>query len=229
MGSGMHYLIVEDEVEMAALIQHALENESTKISIAYDGEMAIRKLQSEEFDLAIMDIMIPKINGLEVAKRIRLAGINLPILFLTARDAVTDRVKGLEVGGDDYLVKPFEFIELKARVKALTRRVNKKSKDLFVIGELRVEVSSQRVYLGSKQLTLSPKEFLLLLFLVRNMDISFSRQQILEEVWGTTDFIDPNVVDQYVSYLRKKLDSKNKSPMIETIRGVGYRFNRRVT
>jgi DNA-binding response OmpR family regulator len=160
MGSGMHYLIVEDEVEMAALIQHALENESTKISIAYDGEMAIRKLQSEEFDLAIMDIMIPKIN---------------------------------------------------------------------VIGELRVEVSSQRVYLGSKQLTLSPKEFLLLLFLVRNMDISFSRQQILEEVWGTTDFIDPNVVDQYVSYLRKKIDSKNKSPMIETIRGVGYRFNRRVT
>ncbi len=222
----MHYLIVEDEVEMAALIQSALENETTKISIAYDGEMAIRKLQSEEFDLAIMDIMIPKIDGLEVAKRIRLAGINLPILFLTARDAVTDRVKGLEVG-DDYLVKPFEFIELKARIKALTRRVNKKSKNLFVIGELRVEVSSQRVYLDSKLLTLSPKEFSLLLFLVRNMDVAFSRQQILEEVWGTTDFIDPNVVDQYVSYLRKKLNSKNKPPMIETIRGVGYRFNKR--
>jgi DNA-binding response OmpR family regulator len=224
----MHYLIVEDEVEMATLIRHALENETTKISIAHDGEVAIRKLQSEEFDLAIMDIMIPKIDGLEVAKRIRLAGINLPILFLTARDDVTDRVKGLEVGGDDYLVKPFEFIELKARIKALTRRVNKKSKDLFVIGELRVEVSSQRVYLDSKLLTLSPKEFSLLLFLVRNMDIPFSRQQILEEVWGTTDFIDPNVVDQYVSYLRKKLDSKSKPPMIETIRGVGYRFNKRV-
>jgi DNA-binding response OmpR family regulator len=224
----MHYLIVEDEVEMATLIRHALENETTKISIAHDGEVAIRKLQSEEFDLAIMDIMIPKIDGLEVAKRIRLAGINLPILFLTARDDVTDRVKGLEVGGDDYLVKPFEFIELKARIKALTRRVNKKSKDLFVIGELRVEVSSQRVYLDSKLLTLSPKEFSLLLFLVRNMDIPFSRQQILEEVWGTTDFIDPNVVDQYISYLRKKLDSKSKPPMIETIRGVGYRFNKRV-
>jgi DNA-binding response OmpR family regulator len=224
----MHYLIVEDEVEMATLIRHALENETTKISIAHDGEVAIRKLQSEEFDLAIMDIMIPKIDGLEVAKRIRLAGINLPILFLTARDDVTDRVKGLEVGGDDYLVKPFEFIELKARIKALTRRVNKKSKDLFVIGELRVEVSSQRVYLDSKLLTLSPKEFSLLLFLVRNMDIPFSRQQILEEVWGTTDFIDPNVVDQYISYLRKKLDSKSKPPLIETIRGVGYRFNKRV-
>jgi DNA-binding response OmpR family regulator len=224
----MHYLIVEDEVEMATLIRHALENETTKISIAHDGEVAIRKLQSEEFDLAIMDIMIPKIDGLEVAKRIRLAGINLPILFLTARDDVTDRVKGLEVGGDDYLVKPFEFIELKARIKALTRRVNKKSKDLFVIGELRVEVSSQRVYLDSKLLTLSPKEFSLLLFLVRNMDMPFSRQQILEEVWGTTDFIDPNVVDQYISYLRKKLDSKSKPPLIETIRGVGYRFNKRV-
>ena len=229
MGEEMHYLIVEDEVEMAALIQNALENENTKISIAYDGETAIRKLQSEEFDLAIMDIMIPKIDGLEVAKRIRLAGMNLPILFLTARDAVTDRVKGLEVGGDDYLVKPFEFIELKARVKALTRRVNKKSKDLFVIGDLRVEVSSQRVYLESKLLTLSPKEFLLLLFLIRNMDVPFSRQQILEEVWGASDFIDPNVVDQYVSYLRKKLDSKNKSSMIETIRGVGYRFHKRAT
>jgi DNA-binding response OmpR family regulator len=224
----MHYLIVEDEVEMATLIRHALENETTKISIAHDGEVAIRKLQSEEFDLAIMDIMIPKIDGLEVAKRIRLAGINLPILFLTARDDVTDRVKGLEVGGDDYLVKPFEFIELKARIKALTRRVNKKSKDLFVIGELRVEVSSQRVYLDAKLLTLSPKEFSLLLFLVRNMDMPFSRQQILEEVWGTTDFIDPNVVDQYISYLRKKLDSKSKPPLIETIRGVGYRFNKRV-
>jgi two-component system OmpR family response regulator len=171
--------------------------------------------------------MIPKIDGLEVARRIRLAGINLPIIFLTARDDVTDRVKGLEVGGDDYLVKPFEFIELKARIKALTRRVNKKSKDLFVIGELRIEVSSQRVYLGSKLITLSPKEFLLLLFLVRNMDMPFSRQQILEEVWGTTDFIDPNVVDQYVSYLRKKIDSKDKSSLIETIRGVGYRFNKK--
>jgi DNA-binding response OmpR family regulator len=223
----MHYLIVEDEVEMAALIQRALENETTKISIAHDGEAAIRKLQSEDFDLAIMDIMIPKIDGLEVARRIRLAGINLPIIFLTARDDVTDRVKGLEVGGDDYLVKPFEFIELKARIKALTRRVNKKSKDLFVIGELRIEVSSQRVYLGSKLITLSPKEFLLLLFLVRNMDMPFSRQQILEEVWGTTDFIDPNVVDQYVSYLRKKIDSKDKSSLIETIRGVGYRFNKK--
>ncbi len=222
----MHFLIVEDEVEMATLIQHALENENTKISIAYDGEMAIRKLQTEEFDLAIMDIMIPKIDGIEVAKRIRQAGINLPILFLTARDAVTDRVRGLEVGGDDYLVKPFEFIELQARIKALTRRVNKKGKDLFVIGELRFEVSSQQVLLGGKLLTLSPKEFSLLLFLVRNLGTSFSRQQILEEVWGTTDFIDPNVVDQYISYLRKKLDNKNNSPIIETIRGVGYRLNK---
>lgn len=223
----MHYLVVEDEVEMATLIQLALENENTKISIAHDGEEAIRKLKSEDFDLAIMDIMIPKIDGLEVAKRIRLAGINLPILFLTARDAVTDRVKGLDVG-DDYLVKPFEFIELKARIKALTRRVNKKSKDLFVVGDLRVEVSTQRVNLGTKLLTLSQKEFLLLLFLIKNADTAFSRQQILEEVWGTTDFIDSNVVDQYVSYLRKKIETKNAPPIIETIRGVGYRFNKRV-
>ena len=222
----MHYLIVEDEIEMATLIQQALENETTKISIALDGEDAIRKLQSEDFDLAIMDIMIPKVDGLEVARRIRLAGINLPILFLTARDAVADRVKGLDVG-DDYLVKPFEFIELKARIRALTRRVNKKTKDLFVLGELRLEVSTQRVYLGMKLLTLSQKEFSLLFFLVRNADVSFTRQQILEEVWGSPDFIDSNVVDQYVSYLRKKIESKGSPPIIETIRGVGYRFNKR--
>lgn len=222
----MHYLIVEDEIEMATLIQLALENENTKISIARDGEDAIRKLQSEDFDLAIMDIMIPKVDGLEVARRIRLAGINLPILFLTARDAVADRVKGLDVG-DDYLVKPFEFIELKARIRALTRRVNKKTKDLFVLGELRLEVSTQRVYLGMKLLTLSQKEFSLLFFLVRNADVSFTRQQILEEVWGSPDFIDSNVVDQYVSYLRKKIESKGSPPIIETIRGVGYRFNKR--
>ena len=115
---------------------------------------------------------------------------------------------------------------LQARIKALTRRVNKKSKDLFVVGELRLEVSTQRVMLGAKQLTLSPKEFSLLLFLVRNLGSPFSRQQILEEVWGTTDFIDPNVVDQYISYLRKKLDSKNNSPVIETLRGIGYRLNK---
>lgn len=222
----MHYLIVEDEIEMATLIQLALENENTKISIARDGEDAIRKLQSEDFDLAIMDIMIPKVDGLEVARRIRLAGINLPILFLTARDAVADRVKGLDVG-DDYLVKPFEFIELKARIRALTRRVNKKTKDLFVLGELRLEVSTQRVYLGMKLLTLSQKEFSLLFFLVRNADVSFTRQQILEEVWGSPDFIDSNVVDQYVSYLRKKIEFKGSPPIIETIRGVGYRFNKR--
>ena len=222
----MHYLIVEDEIEMATLIQLALENENTKISIAHDGEDAIRKLQSEDFDLAIMDIMIPKVDGLEVARRIRLAGINLPILFLTARDAVADRVKGLDVG-DDYLVKPFEFIELKARARALTRRVNKKTKDLFVLGELRLEVSTQRVYLGMKLLTLSQKEFSLLFFLFRNADVSFTRQQILEEVWGSTDFIDSNVVDQYVSYLRKKIEIKGSPPIIETIRGVGYRFNKR--
>ena len=137
-----------------------------------------------------------------------------------------NKFKWLEVGGDDYLVKPFEFIELQARIKALTRRVNKKSKDLFVVGELRLEVSTQRVMLGAKLLTLSPKEFSLLLFLVRNLGAPFSRQQILEEVWGTTDFIDPNVVDQYISYLRKKLDSKNNSPVIETLRGIGYRLNK---
>jgi two-component system OmpR family response regulator len=218
----MRYLLVEDDKEMASLIKRGLENTDTKVIMVHDGEAALTKLRLEEFDLAILDVMIPKVSGLEIARRIRSEGIDTPILFLTARDSLSDRVTGLEVGGDDYLVKPFEFIELNARIKALTRRTSTKIKDSFRYGDIHINLLTQRVTRADKAINLSPREFALLVMLIKYQDVIFSRKQILDEIWEGSDFVDPNIVDQYVSYVRKKMDVGTTS-VIETIRGVGYR------
>lgn len=218
----MKYLIVEDDVEMASLIRRGLETKDIKVVAVHDGEAALMKLRSEEFDIAILDVMIPKVSGLEIARKIRSEGIDTPILFLTAKDSLSDKVTGLEVGGDDYLVKPFEFIELNARIKALTRRTSGKSKDNYRYGEIYIELLTQRVTRAERDIALSPREFNLLVMLIKNQDVVFSRKQILNEIWDGSDFVHPNIVDQYVSYLRKKIDVGSSS-VIETIRGVGYR------
>jgi len=218
----MKYLLVEDDQELSSLIKKGLENAQTKVTAVFDGDSALSKFRLEEFDLAILDVMIPKISGLEVARRIRAEGIDTPILFLTAKDSLSDRVTGLEVGGDDYLVKPFEFIELNARIKALTRRASLKVKDNFHYGEIQIDLLTQRVLRSGKPINLSPREFALLTLLIKNKDVVFTRRQILEEIWEGSDFVDQNIVDQYVSYLRKKIDVGDTS-VIETIRGVGYR------
>jgi two-component system OmpR family response regulator len=218
----MRYLLVEDDKEMASLIKRGLENTEVKVIVVHDGEAALTKLRLEEFDLAILDVMIPKVSGLEIARRIRSEGNETPILFLTARDSLSDRVTGLEVGGDDYLVKPFEFIELNARIKALTRRTSGKIKDSFRYGDIQLDLLTQRVTRGDQAINLSPREFALLALLIKYQDVVFSRKQILDEIWDGSDFVDPNIVDQYVSYVRKKIDVGATS-VIETIRGVGYR------
>jgi len=218
----MRYLIVEDDKEMASLIKRGLEATEIKVIVVHDGEAALTKLRLEEFDIAILDVMIPKVSGLEIARRIRSEGIDTPILFLTAKDSLSDRVTGLEVGGDDYLVKPFEFIELNARIKALTRRTSVKARDSFRYGDIKIDLLTQRVTRAQKPINLSPREFALLALLVKYQDVVFSRKQILDEIWEGSDFVDPNIVDQYVSYVRKKIDVGTTS-VIETIRGVGYR------
>ena len=190
--------------------------------VVHDGEAALTKLRLEDFDLAILDVMIPKVSGLEIARRIRSEGIETPVLFLTARDSLSDRVTGLEVGGDDYLVKPFEFIELNARIKALTRRTSAKIKDSFRYGDIQIDLLTQRVTRADQAINLSPREFALLALLIKYQDVVFSRKQILDEIWDGSHFVDPNIVDQYVSYVRKKIDVGATS-VIETIRGVGYR------
>jgi two-component system OmpR family response regulator len=218
----MRYLVVEDDKEMASLIKRGLETTEIKVIVVHDGETALTKLRLEAFDIAILDVMIPKVSGLEIARRIRSEGIDTPILFLTAKDSLSDRVTGLEVGGDDYLVKPFEFIELNARIKALTRRTSVKAKDSFRYGDIHMDLLTQRVSRGDKAINLSPREFALLALLIKYQDVVFSRKQILDEIWEGSDFVDPNIVDQYVSYVRKKIDVGETS-VIETIRGVGYR------
>lgn len=218
----MRYLVVEDDKEMASLIKRGLEKSDVKVFIVHDGESALRKLRLEEFDLAILDVMIPKVSGLEIARKVRSEGIDTPILFLTAKDSLSDKVTGLEVGGDDYLVKPFEFIELNARIRALTRRTAAKAKDSFRYGDIQINLLTQRVTRGDKEINLSPREFALLALLIKYQDVVFSRKQILDEIWEGSDFVDPNIVDQYVSYVRKKIDIGATS-VIETIRGVGYR------
>ena len=218
----MRYLVVEDDKEMASLIKRGLETAEIKVIVVHDGEAALTKLRFEEFDLAILDVMIPKVSGLEIARRIRSEGIDTPILFLTAKDSLSDRVTGLEVGGDDYLIKPFEFIELNARIRALTRRTSAKAKDSFRYGDIHIDLLTQRVSRGDKAINLSPREFALLALLIKYQDVVFSRKQILDEIWEGSDFVDPNIVDQYVSYVRKKIDVGATS-VIETIRGVGYR------
>jgi two-component system OmpR family response regulator len=218
----MRYLVVEDDKEMASLIKRGLETTEIKVIVVHDGETALTKLRLEAFDIAILDVMIPKVSGLEIARRIRSEGIDTPILFLTAKDSLSDRVTGLEVGGDDYLVKPFEFIELNARIKALTRRTSVKAKDSFRYGDIHIDLLTQRVSRGDKAINLSPREFALLALLIKYQDVVFSRKQILDEIWEGSDFVDPNIVDQYVSYVRKKIDVGETS-VIETIRGVGYR------
>jgi DNA-binding response OmpR family regulator len=220
----LNYLVVEDDTEMSALIKQGLGSAGIEISIAQNGNEALIACQSNYFDIIILDVNLPGYSGFEISRRIRAMGIDTPILFLTAQDSLSDKVTGFEVGGDDYLVKPFQFIELEARIKALRRRPSIGHVGNLSYGSLRIELATQRVTIGEKSVLLSPREFSLLALLLRVPDVIYSRKQILDEIWGGSDYVDLNIVDQYVSYLRKKIDKEFGEPLIETIRGVGYRI-----
>ena len=220
----MKILVVEDDAQMAELLRRGLEAEGHYIVVAIDGLFALEQFEKEVFDAAIVDAMMPRLDGFEVLRIVRSRGDNTPILLLTAREAVVDRVAGLDAGADDYLTKPFSFDELNARLRAIVRRELKDSRMSLKLGDLRLEVATHRAWKREKQLVLSPKEFLLLKYFMNNPDIVLSRTEILEEVWDYSNNIDANVVDQYVSYLRKKIDYPFGDSSIETVRGVGYRF-----
>lgn len=220
----MKILVVEDDTQMAMLLQRGLEAEGHEVVIAIDGLFALDQFEKEVFDAAIVDVMMPRLDGFELSRIVRSRGDNTPILLLTAREAVVDRVAGLDAGADDYLTKPFSFDELHARLRAIVRRELKDSRLSLLLGDLRLDVATHRAWKRDNQLVLSPKEFLLLKFFMSNPDIVLSRTQILEEVWDYSEHIDANVVDQYVSYLRKKIDYPYRVSSIQTVRGVGYRF-----
>jgi DNA-binding response OmpR family regulator len=217
----MRLLLVEDEKNVASFIKKGLEEEFYTVDVAEDGLEGYSKATSTVYDLAIVDIMLPGLNGIELCKRLREKGMKLPILLLTAIDSVESKVKGLESGADDYLTKPFAFSELLARVKALLRRASDRASELF-LDDLRIDLLARRVFRGSKEISLTPKEFSLLEYLLRNKDKVLSRTEIIENVWGY-DF-DPttNIVDVHIKFLREKVETGFHKKLIHTVRGTGY-------
>ncbi|BAZ46113.1 two component transcriptional regulator, winged helix family protein [Chondrocystis sp. NIES-4102] len=218
----MRILLIEDEQGIAQFITQGLKEASYIIDNAEDGQEGQKYLDTYEYDLIILDIMLPKISGLQLLANIRAANILTPVLLLTARDTVEDRVKGLDLGADDYLVKPFAFSELLARLRALQRRPPLQFDTSLQIGDLVMDTVKREVYRGGNLITLSPLEYSLLEYLMRNRDRVLTRTQIGEKVWNFDFFNNSNTVDVYIGYLRRKIDRDHSQPLIHTIRGVGY-------
>ena len=220
----MKLLIVEDERKLARLLRGLLEDENHTVELAYDGEEGLEFVRAGEYDLIILDVMLPRIDGLEVCRRIRAKRIQTPILMLTARTSVEDRVAGLDAGADDYLTKPFAFAELLARIRALARRETPSTVgNRLVVGELSLDLKTREVRHGDKRIELTPKEFALLEYFMRHPNQVLSGQQIADHVWSYDFDGLTNRVAVYVSYLRKKLQNGGRAP-IQTVHGVGYRL-----
>jgi two-component system OmpR family response regulator len=217
-------LVVEDETKMAALIRRALEREGYAVDVANTGQDAVWLGTENDYDSVVLDVMIPAPDGFEVCRQLRAAGRWAPILLLTARDSVDDRVTGLDAGADDYLPKPFSFAELYARLRALTRRGSRERPSVLVVGDLVLDPAAHSVARAGKPIDVSPKEFALLELFMRHPGEVISRTQILEHVWDFAYDGTSNVVDVYVRYLREKVDRPFDRSSLETVRGVGYRL-----
>jgi len=218
----MRILVIEDEKKVASFIKKGLEEEHYAVDTAYDGETGLYMSDVNEYDLIVLDLMIPKIDGLEVLKRIRSNKNNVPILVLTAKDTVEDIVKGLDSGCDDYLTKPFNFTVFLARIRALLRREKIEKEPLLKIADLTLSPVTHKVTRRGREVELTSKEYALLEYFMRNPDRVLTRTMISEHVWDYHFDSLTNVVDVYVNYLRKKIDKDFKPKLIHTIRGVGY-------
>lgn len=218
----MKILIVEDDPQMGELIQRGLSAEGYEVRVLNNGVDALIAISTQEYALAAIDVMLPQMSGFEICRRIRESGNAIPLLLLTARNAVEDRVFGLDSGADDYLTKPFAFVELSARVRALLRRDANADRLVITVGAIRIDSLAVAVTVSGHALSMSPKEFALLRLLAGTAGQVASRTRILEEVWGSSVNIDPNIVDQYVSYLRRKLETVDSAVRIVTKRGAGY-------
>jgi two-component system OmpR family response regulator len=216
----MRVLVVEDEVKMAALLRRGLVEGGHAADVAGQGEDAVWMAEAHPYDAIVLDVMLPGISGFETCRRLRNAGVWAPVLMLTARDAVDDRVAGLDAGADDYLTKPFSLSELLARLRALARRGQVERPAELVVGDLRLDPAARRVWRGEDEVQLSPKEFALLETFMRRPGQVLSRLQLLEHAWDFAYDNRSNVVDVYVRYLRQKLGAER----VETVRGAGYRL-----
>ena len=218
-------LVIEDEVKIARFIQLELEHEGYKVEHELDGRLGLEKALNENYDLILLDVMLPSLNGMEVLRRLRHTS-QVPVIMLTAKDGVMDKVMGLDIGADDYITKPFAIEELLARIRVTFKhkRVNSTSSDVIKIGPLKLDMQKYFVAFNNDTIDLTKKEFELLKYLMLNVDHVLTRDIILEKVWGYDYLGDTNIVDVYIRYLRSKIDDKYNKKFIHTVRGVGYQL-----
>ena len=218
----MHVLVVEDEKKVASFIRRGLEAEHYQVDVEHDGGAGLSRALATSYDLVILDVMLPGRNGLEVLREVRSRGRAVPILLLTARADVSDKVTGLDLGADDYLTKPFEFAELLARVRALLRRGAAAGPPTLSVADLTLDPATRTVRRAGQEIELSPREYALLEFFLRNPRRVLSRTLIAQHVWGVDFDTFTNVIDVYVKYLRRKIDADFEPKLLHTVRGVGY-------
>lgn len=224
----MRVLLIEDDVTIARLLEEGLEDESYAVDVVHDGSEGYRTAAADDYDVIILDIMLPGMNGYEVCRALRNDGNKTPILMLTARDTERDIVEGLDTGADDYLAKPFSFDVLLARIRALLRRPNEKLEEIIQVGDLKLDPSSKRVTRASQEISLTAKEYGVLEYLMRNKGKVLSKEQIISHVWDFDADVLPNNVELFIMFLRRKIDKPFKSKLIYTVSGFGYKLEEKL-
>ena len=218
----MRILVVEDAVDMNRLIVKTLTKAGYSADGCFDGEAVLDYLRGAEYDAILLDVMLPKLDGYGVLKKLREQKTDIPVMLLTAKDAISDRVKGLDLGADDYLVKPFSFDELLARIRAMTRKQAGSRSNLFTLADLTVDIRQRTAFRGGEEISLLPKEFTILEYMIRNQGMVLSREQLENQIWNYEYSGNSNNIDVYISHLRKKNDSGHSIKLLHTIRGVGW-------
>ena len=224
----MRILLIEDDIAISRLLKEGLEDESCAVDVAHDGSEGYRTAVADEYDVIILDIMLPGMNGYEVCRALRNDGNKTPILMLTARDAERDIVEGLDTGADDYLAKPFSFDVLLARIRALLRRPNEKLEEILQVGDLKLDPSLKKVTRASQEINLTAKEYGVLEYLMRNKGKVLSKEQIISHVWDFDADVLPNNVELFIMFLRRKIDKPFKSKLIHTVSGFGYKLEEKL-